>query len=107
MRSAWPPPATRPGQADGGVHVSPPSIVGRPCASWSAVGRIGQLKAVESWFSYYNDDPANIRNIRSAGGGALLDVGCYCVNLSRMLFGSEPVGRQAAMQRDPRSRSTS
>ncbi len=75
--------------------------------SWVAVqelvasGRIGQLKAVESWFSYHNDDPANIRNIRSAGGGALLDVGCYCVNLSRMLFGSEPVVVRAAMFRDP------
>ena len=46
--------------------------------------------AVQSWFGYYNDDPANIRNIRVAGGGALYDVGCYCVNLSRILFGREP-----------------
>ena len=36
---------------------------------------------------YYNDDPTNIRNIRDAGGGALYDIGCYIVNLSRMLFG--------------------
>ena len=37
--------------------------------SWVAVrelvaaGRIGRLTAVHSWFSYHNDDPANIRNI--------------------------------------------
>ena len=64
--------------------------------SWVAVrelvasGRIGRLTAVQSWFSYFNDDPANIRNIREVGGGALYDVGCYNVNLSRMLFGAEP-----------------
>jgi predicted dehydrogenase len=75
--------------------------------SWVAVrelvasGRIGRLMAVESWFSYYNDDPANIRNIRSAGGGALYDVGCYSVNLSRMLFGTEPTRVEAAIIRDP------
>ena len=62
--------------------------------SWVAVrelvasGRIGRLRAVDSWFSYYNDDPANIRNIEAAGGGALYDIGCYSVNLSRMLFGA-------------------
>ena len=64
--------------------------------SWVAVrglvaaGRIGPLTAVQSWFWYYNDDPTNIRNIADAGGGALYDIGCYCVNLSRMLFGAEP-----------------
>jgi predicted dehydrogenase len=74
--------------------------------SWLAVrelvaaGRIGRLTAVHSWFSYYNDDPANIRNIRSVGGGALYDVGCYNVNLSRMLFGAEPDRVEAAITRD-------
>ena len=66
-----------------------------------ASGRIGELTAVDSWFSYYNDDPANIRNILDAGGGALYDIGCYCVNLSRMLFGTEPVRVQSAIRRDP------
>jgi predicted dehydrogenase len=75
--------------------------------SWLAVrelvasGRIGRLTAVDSWFSYHNDDPGNIRNIREAGGGALYDIGCYCVNLSRMLFDGEPVRVQAAIRRDP------
>jgi predicted dehydrogenase len=75
--------------------------------SWEAVrelvaaGRIGDLRAVQSWFSYFNDDPADIRNIPEAGGGALFDVGCYSVNLSRMLFGAEPVRTQGSVTRDP------
>jgi len=75
--------------------------------SWVAVrelvasGRIGRLIAVQSWFSYYNDDPANIRNIQAVGGGALYDVGCYNVNLSRMLFGAEPTRVSATITRDP------
>ncbi len=74
--------------------------------SWEAVrelvaaGRIGRLSAVQSWFSYYNDDPTNIRNIDRYGGGALFDIGCYSVNLSRLLFGSEPTRVQAAITRD-------
>ncbi len=65
-----------------------------------ASGRIGRLQAVDSWFSYYNDDPTNIRNVAAAGGGALYDVGCYSVNLSRMLFGAEPTRVQATITRD-------
>jgi predicted dehydrogenase len=66
-----------------------------------AAGRIGPLTAVSSWFSFFNDDPANIRNIREFGGGALYDIGCYCINLSRMLFGTEPVVVQSSIHRDP------
>ena len=66
-----------------------------------AEGRIGRLVAVQSWFSYFNEDPTNIRNLLEAGGGALFDIGCYCVNLSRMLFEAEPVGVQAVIRRDP------
>ncbi|MBI2777686.1 MAG: Gfo/Idh/MocA family oxidoreductase [Chloroflexi bacterium] len=66
-----------------------------------AAGRIGRLVAVQSWFSYFNDDPANIRNIRDYGGGALFDIGCYNVNLSRMLFGGEPRRVEASILRDP------
>ena len=75
--------------------------------SWVAVadivasGRIGRLLAVQSWFSYYNDDAANIRNISEYGGGALYDIGCYNVNLSRMLFGGEPTRVTSAITRDP------
>jgi predicted dehydrogenase len=66
-----------------------------------ASGRIGRLMAVQSWFGYFNDDPADIRNIAATGGGALYDVGCYCVNLSRMLFEAEPTRVSGAMVRDP------
>jgi predicted dehydrogenase len=74
--------------------------------TWEAVrasvasGRIGELRVVQSWFSYFNDDPGDIRNIVEAGGGALYDIGCYCVNLSRMLFGAEPERVQGSMMRD-------
>ena len=65
-----------------------------------ASGRIGRLQAVQSWFSYFNDDTSNIRNVLDYGGGALMDIGCYSVNLSRMLFGGEPTRVQAALRRD-------
>jgi predicted dehydrogenase len=66
-----------------------------------ASGRIGRLTSVQSWFSYFNDDPANIRNIVEVGGGALYDIGCYSVNLSRMLFGAEPDRVEGMIVRDP------
>jgi predicted dehydrogenase len=75
--------------------------------SWEATrdlvssGRIGELRAVQSWFSYFNDDATNIRNRLDAGGGALFDIGCYCVNLSRMLFDAEPVRIRGSVTRDP------
>jgi predicted dehydrogenase len=65
-----------------------------------ASGRIGRLRSVQSWFSYFNDDPTNIRNVLEFGGGALMDVGCYSVNLSRMLFGGEPRRVLASVERD-------
>ena len=65
-----------------------------------AGGRIGQLRGVQSWFSYFNDDPTNIRNSRAAGGGALMDIGSYSVNLSRLLFDAEPERVEASMLRD-------
>lgn len=64
-------------------------------------GRIGEIVAVDSWFSYFNDDPANIRNIVDYGGGALMDIGCYSIHLSRMLMGGEPTAVKAAIRRDP------
>jgi predicted dehydrogenase len=75
--------------------------------SWQRVrelvssGRIGRLSAVQSWFGYYNDDTSNIRNIVETGGGALYDVGCYCVNLSRLLFDGEPHRVIGSVVRDP------
>ncbi|MEO7309383.1 MAG: Gfo/Idh/MocA family oxidoreductase [Chitinophagaceae bacterium] len=53
-------------------------------------GSIGELKTVASFFSYFNTDPNNIRNQKGIGGGGLMDIGCYCISLSRMLFDAEP-----------------
>lgn len=53
-------------------------------------GRIGKLRNVHSNFSYNNREPGNIRNKIEMGGGALLDIGCYSISLSRWLFGEEP-----------------
>jgi len=64
-------------------------------------GRIGELRAVQSWFSWFAGDPEDIRNRAECGGGVMLDLGCYSVNLSRMLMGEEPTGVSAAVRRDP------
>lgn len=64
-------------------------------------GAIGELQAVQSFFSYHNDDPANIRNRVEHGGGAIMDIGCYCINLSRVLFAAEPTRVEALVRRDP------
>jgi predicted dehydrogenase len=53
-------------------------------------GAIGTLRSIQSLFSYYNADPDNIRNQIATGGGALMDIGCYCISLSRWLFDHEP-----------------
>jgi predicted dehydrogenase len=64
-------------------------------------GRIGELRLVAGFFSYFNADPANIRNVEEWGGGALMDIGCYPITLSRMLFGCEPVRVMGLIERDP------
>jgi predicted dehydrogenase len=64
-------------------------------------GAIGELQAVQSWFSYFNDDPGNIRNRTANGGGAMMDIGCYNVHLSRLLFAAEPTEVHASVRRDP------
>lgn len=51
---------------------------------------IGSIQSIQSVFSYYNDDPENIRNRPDMGGGGLMDIGCYCISISRFLFGREP-----------------
>jgi len=67
-------------------------------------GRIGQLRAVMGCFSYFNADPANIRNHLEHGGGALLDIGCYLIQASRYAFGHEPTRVVSTIDRDPKMR---
>jgi predicted dehydrogenase len=64
-------------------------------------GRIGRLRSVIGFFSYFNRDAANIRNIPEYGGGAVMDIGCYPITTSRFMFGEEPARVQALVERDP------
>jgi predicted dehydrogenase len=64
-------------------------------------GKIGSLKTVQSFFSYYNVDPNNIRNQKEAGGGGMMDIGCYCISQSRFLFGEEPLQVFGHVEYDP------
>src|SRR4051812_25978569 len=73
----------------------------RQAKEWVTSGRIGELVSVQTAFSYFNRDGANIRNKKDVGGGALYDIGCYAVNTSRYLFGREPVRAMAILERDP------
>jgi len=64
-------------------------------------GKIGELRTIQSFFSYYNSDPNNIRNKADIGGGGLMDIGCYCISLSRFIFGAEPRRVCGIMEKDP------
>jgi predicted dehydrogenase len=65
-------------------------------------GRIGTLRSVAGVFSYFNDDPSNIRNQVDCGGGGLMDIGCYLILASRYAFGQEPRRVVGCMDRDPK-----
>ncbi len=64
-------------------------------------GAIGELRSTLSVFSYFNIDPKNIRNIPEFGGGAVMDIGCYPITISRWLFGREPQRVMSLIERDP------
>ena len=64
-------------------------------------GRIGPLRCVMAAFSYFNVDPKNIRNRVESGGGALYDIGCYCIQSARYGFGAEPKRVVGCIDRDP------
>lgn len=67
-------------------------------------GRIGKLRSVMGYFSYYNRDPKNIRNVLEYGGGALMDIGCYLVYTARLIFAEEPTRVSALIEADPEMR---
>jgi predicted dehydrogenase len=64
-------------------------------------GAIGELRAVTGGFTYYNTNPADIRNQRAFGGGGLLDIGCYPITTSRFVIGREPLRVVSMLERDP------
>ena len=65
-------------------------------------GGIGTLRAVSSFFSYFNEDAANVRNVPEYGGGGLFDIGCYPITISRFLFGAEPLRVAGCLELDKR-----
>ena len=64
-------------------------------------GRIGELRAISGEFSYFNREPGDIRNLLDFGGGALLDIGCYPITMSRFMYGEEPSRVIGLVERDP------
>ena len=65
-------------------------------------GRIGELRAMTGFFSYFNDSPENVRHQPEMGGGGLLDIGFYPVTMSRFIFEAEPVRVMGLLEIDPR-----
>ena len=92
-----------------GVKISEAFMI-RSARQWLRVrelireGRIGQLRAVNAHFSYFNVDPANIRNHAEMGGGGIYDIGCYCIQSARFAFDQEPKRVVALVERDPQMR---
>lgn len=64
-------------------------------------GAIGDVRGYSGVFSYYSDDPTNIRSVAEWGGGGLMDIGCYLIMTSRMVFGEEPRRVLGVLDRDP------
>ncbi len=64
-------------------------------------GELGDVRSIQSYFSYFNADANNIRNQADIGGGALYDIGCYPIVTARFLFGCEPLRAIALIDRDP------
>jgi predicted dehydrogenase len=88
------------------VHIREAFMV-RHHPQWAEVrerirgGAIGALRFMQAPFSYFNDDPGNIRNRADIGGGALYDIGCYAITAGRWFFEGEPERVVAAIDRDP------
>jgi predicted dehydrogenase len=66
-----------------------------------AEGGVGELRTIQTVFSYFNNDGGNIRNQAELGGGGLPDIGCYCVSLARFIFGTEPKRVVGLVEYDP------
>jgi len=64
-------------------------------------GRIGELRAIQGFFSYHLTDPANVRNQAEIGGGGLYDIGVYPTVTARYVSGEEPRRVVAILERDP------
>jgi predicted dehydrogenase len=81
----------------------------RHASQWLAVRdlvkkkkKIGEVRAIQVLFSYFNRDPKNVRNMADIGGGGMLDIGCYPITVSRFIFDGEPKRVTATIDRDPK-----
>lgn len=96
-------------KAPGSIHIAEAFMV-RHATQWLAArdlvkkGRIGDVRAIQVFFSYFNRDPKNVRNKAEIGGGGLLDIGCYPITVSRFIFNAEPKRVTATFDRDPKFR---
>ncbi|MDP2698531.1 Gfo/Idh/MocA family protein [Thalassospira sp.] len=64
-------------------------------------GELGEVRAIQAAFSYFNNDGQDIRNKPETGGGAVMDIGCYPITAGRFLFENEPLRVMALIDRDP------
>lgn len=64
-------------------------------------GDLGAVRAIQAFFSYFNDDASNIRNQPEIGGGGILDIGCYPMVIGRFLFDADPGRVVSLIDRDP------
>jgi len=65
-------------------------------------GRLGELRSILGFFSYFNESPDNVRHQPGMGGGGLLDIGFYPVTMSRFIFEAEPLRVMGLLDIDPR-----
>jgi predicted dehydrogenase len=66
-----------------------------------SAGAVGDVRLIETIFTYHNADPANIRNRADMGGGGLMDIGCYPISQARFLLGEEPSSALGRLDVDP------
>jgi len=64
-------------------------------------GELGEIRAINAVFTYFNADAGNVRNQADIGGGGIMDIGCYPITAARFLFESEPSRVVALVERDP------
>ena len=89
------------------IHISEAFMV-RHALQWLDVkrrvdaGEIGEVRAIQALFSYFNTDPKNVRNDAKIGGGGLLDIGCYPITVARFIFAGEPKRVASTIDRDPK-----
>jgi predicted dehydrogenase len=90
-----------------GIHIAEAFMV-RHALQWIDAkkrvkkGEIGEVRAIQVLFSYFNRDPKNVRNMADIGGGGLLDIGCYPVTIARFIFDGDPIRAAATVDYDPK-----